>query len=99
MIALIASVGSAATASTRAKEGTALHAVPDALNYHRYECCCTSSVLQDLEDSVLAVLVLFSKNVGHLHCAGVNLSKVVVDPIVTELLHNTFRDDTCRCRR
>lgn len=98
VVALFAPVGGAATAPTRAKERTALHTVPDTLHYHRYECCCTCSVLQDLEDSVLAVLVFFSKNIGHLDCAGINLSKVVVDPIVAKLLHDTFRDDTCKCR-
>lgn len=79
----------------RGKIGAALHAVSDALYNHRYECCRISCVLQDFEHSVLAVLVLASKHVCHLLCASIDLSKVVVDSVVAQLLYNVLRNNTC----
>lgn len=95
MIPLVTSVKRAASAASRAKERAALHAVSDALHNHWYECCRISCVLQDSENCVLAVLVLASKHVCHLPCASIDLSKVVVHPVVAQLLYNVLRNNTC----
>ena len=96
MVPLVAPMRGTTNTSTRAEIGAALHAVPDALYNHRYECCRISCVLQDFEHSVLAVLVLASKHVCHLLCASIDLSKVVVYSVVAQLRHNMLRNNTCK---
>ena len=82
VVPLVKPVRSGASTPVGTKEGAALHAVPDALNYHWNECLCCGCVCEHLEHSILAVLVLLSKHVGHLHCACVDLGKVVVHSVV-----------------
>jgi len=81
----------------RGKEGTAPHAVPDAVHNHGNEggCCCSS--VQHLEHSILAVRVLLCKQVGHVDGGCADLGKVVVDPVAAQLLHQLLWDQACVC--